>query len=143
MLCFIFPFFLFCCYYLQQCTEFVQPRPELESAFMVLQETAHRIAEVSVDSKVELDAEEYVESFKPYMMEVVYEWCQGAKFAEICKMTDVFEGSVIRALRRLEELMSQMSNAARTIGEDALKAKFDEGITKLKRDIVFAPSLYL
>lgn len=35
-------------------------------------------------------------------MDVVHAWCTGAKFSEICKMTDVFEGSIIRAMRRLE-----------------------------------------
>lgn len=58
-------------------------------------------------------------------------------------MTDVFEGSIIRSMRRLEELLKQLVNAAKAIGNTELEAKFAEGITKLKRDIVFAASLYL
>ena len=41
-----------------------------------------------------MDAEAYVEKFKPSLMDVVYTWCNGASFAQICKMTDVFEGIV-------------------------------------------------
>ncbi len=41
---------------------------------------------------MDVDAEDYVEKFKPSLMDVVYAWCNGASFAQICKMTDVFEG---------------------------------------------------
>ena len=46
-------------------------------------------------------------------------------------------------MRRLEELLREMRNAAHAIGNTALKEKFDEGRQRLKRDIVFAASLYL
>ena len=41
---------------------------------------------------MEIDVDEYVESFKVQMMDVVYAWSTGSTFADICKMTDVFEG---------------------------------------------------
>eukprot|EP00897_Mesotaenium_endlicherianum_P000155 jgi/Mesen1/1013/ME000121S00089 len=69
--------------------------------------------------------------------------CKGAKFSELLKMADVFEGSLIRALRRLEELMRQLATACKTIGETELEGRFQEAIEKMKRDIVFAASLYL
>jgi ATP-dependent RNA helicase DOB1 len=68
---------------------------------------------------------------------------KGAKFIEICKMTDIFEGSIIRCMRRLEELLRQMCSAAKAIGNAELEAKFSDSISKIKRDIVFAVSLYL
>ncbi len=52
---------------------------------------------------------------------------QGSSFAQICKMTDVFEGSVIRCMRRLEELMRQMCQASKAIGNTELENKFAEG----------------
>lgn len=52
---------------------------------------------------------------------------QGASFAHICKMTDVFEGSVIRCMRRLEELLRQMCQASKAIGNTELENKFAEG----------------
>jgi ATP-dependent RNA helicase DOB1 len=87
-----------------------------------------------------LDEDEYVQSFKTDMMDVVYQWCKGAKFSQIVKMTDVFEGSIIRGIRRLEELLRQMATAAKTIGNTDLEAKFTASIEKVKRDIVFAAS---
>jgi len=118
-------------------------REELKGPYRTLQETARRIAKVSIESKLGIDEEEYVKSFTPQLMDMVYAWCNGAKFSQICKMTDIFEGSIIRAIRRLEELLRQMCVAAKSIGNTELENKFSEGISKIHRDIVFAASLYL
>lgn len=59
-----------------------------------LQEYARRIAKVTKESKLEIDEEKYVESFKPHLMDVVHAWCTGASFAEILKKTDIFEGII-------------------------------------------------
>ena len=67
--------------------------------FSGVQECAKRIAKVSADAKLEVDEETYLNQFKPHLMDVVYAWANGATFAQICKMTDVFEGgSLIRTL---------------------------------------------
>lgn len=58
-------------------------------------------------------------------------------------MTDLFEGSIIRCLRRLDELLKQMEEAAKVIGNKELENKFKESSKKLKKGIVFAASLYL
>ncbi len=49
----------------------------------------------------------------------------------------------MRVVRREEELLRQLVSAARAIGEEALATKFEDGIAKIKRDIIFAASLYL
>jgi ATP-dependent RNA helicase DOB1 len=59
------------------------------------------------------------------------------------KMTDVYEGSLIRLFRRLEELLRQMAQAAKTMGSEELEKKFELALTKVKRDLVAAQSLYL
>jgi len=46
-------------------------------------------------------------------------------------------------MRRLEELLRQMSLAAKVIGNKELEEKFNDGVKLIKRDIVFAASLYL
>ena len=59
------------------------------------------------------------------------------------KMTEVYEGSLIRLFRRLEELLRQMAQAAKVMGSDELAAKFDLALNTIRRDIVAAQSLYL
>lgn len=58
-------------------------------------------------------------------------------------MTKIYEGSLIRLFRRLEELLRQMGEAAKVMGNDDLVKKFDESLQKIRRDIVAAQSLYL
>lgn len=58
-------------------------------------------------------------------------------------MTDVYEGSLIRLFRRLEELLRQMAQAAKVMGSDDLEQKFEGTLTMIRRDIVAAQSLYL
>lgn len=101
------------------------------------------IAEVSNECKLKVKVEDYVSSFKPFMMDVVYAWSRGSSFAEICDMTDIFEGSVIRATRRLDELMMQLAGAAKVVGETELAEKLLESNATIKRDIIFAASLYV
>ena len=70
-------------------------------------------------------------SFNPGLMEVVYSWSQGASFSQLCKMTDSFEGSIIRCIRRLEELLRQMCQASKAIGNSDLEKKYEEGMILL------------
>uniref|UniRef100_A0A158R3R5 ATP-dependent RNA helicase DOB1 n=1 Tax=Syphacia muris TaxID=451379 RepID=A0A158R3R5_9BILA len=116
---------------------------ELSGCLRKMQEFAKRIAKLTIESKLDIDEEQYVESFKPQLMDVVYEWCSGASFAQISQKTEIFEGSIIRCMRRLEELLREMVNASKAMGNRDVEAKFEEGRVKLKRDIVFTASLYL
>lgn len=59
------------------------------------------------------------------------------------KMTNAYEGSLIRLFRRLEELLRQMAEAGKVMGSEELSKKFTESLGKVKRDIVAAQSLYL
>lgn len=69
-----------------------------------MQECVKRIVKVLVEVKLEIDEEIYLSLFKFYLMDVVYIWVIGVIFVYICKMIDVFEGSIICCMRCLEEL---------------------------------------
>jgi len=93
------------------------------------------------------DADAYVDSFKCELMELVFSWAKGARFADLlqahAREGHMFEGTVVRAIRRLEELLRQLSDGALAIGEQQLGDKFQQAATLLRRDIVFAASLFL
>jgi len=120
-------------------------KEELAAPLRVLQEMARRIAKVAQESKLAINEQDYVKSFKVELMDAVMQWCRGASFSEICKMTDQFEGSVIRVFRRLQELIRQMSQAAKVIGNKELQEKFDKSSEMLERpnSVIFCSSLYL
>lgn len=127
----------------EKSTEKPRASDELSGPLDQMHILAKRIAKISTECKLDMDEQAYVDKFKPFLMDVVLSWCKGASFLSLCKMTDIFEGSIIRCMRRLEELLRQMCQAAKTIGNTELENKFAEGIRLLKRDIVFAASLYL
>jgi ATP-dependent RNA helicase DOB1 len=93
---------------------------ELAGPLRSLQDAARKIATISQECKLPMEVEDYVEKFKPHIMDIVFAWCKGAKFADICKMTNIFEGSIIRTMRRLEELLRQLCSASKAIGNTEL-----------------------
>jgi len=136
---------LLSCFVLQEKVEMRQPLKDeaLTNPLKLMNSIARRIAKVSQESKMPVIEEEYIAGFRPELMDVVYSWAKGATFQEICKKTDIYEGSLIRAFRLLAEVLRQMVQAAKAIGNTELENKFAAAITAIKRDIIFAPSLVL
>jgi ATP-dependent RNA helicase DOB1 len=115
----------------------------LTPAIEELTTAAREIATLQKECKLDIDVDEFVDSFKPVLCEVVFDWSKGARFDDVMKKTDLFEGTVIRALRRLDELMMELHRAACAVGDEALAKKFEEGAKSLRHGVVFATSLYL
>jgi len=69
--------------------------------------------------------------------------CRNTILIRDSKMTDVYEGSLIRLFRRLEELLRQIAQASKVMGNQELEQKFETALTKVRRDLVAAQSLYL
>ena len=64
---------------------------------------------------------------------------------ELMQLTDQFEGSLIRIFRCLAELLRQMHQAAKVIGNSELQNKFEKATEMLERpnSVIFCSSLYL
>lgn len=77
------------------------------------------------------------------LMDVVKMWAIGHTFEEVTSKTTFFEGSIVRCLKRLEEMLRQLGCAARAIGNIEMERLFGEGMSKIKRGVVFCNSLYL
>jgi ATP-dependent RNA helicase DOB1 len=122
----------------------LQGEPDLLAAFDKARSIAQEISAVMVESKVpNHDPELYLAKLKPQLVKPVLLWMEGKPFKEVMQNTDLFEGSVVRVVRRLEELVRELILAAKSIGHKDLEAKLMEGRTKLRRGIIFAASLYL
>ncbi|CAH7666284.1 rRNA-processing arch domain-domain-containing protein [Phakopsora pachyrhizi] len=134
---------LSCFVFTEKSEQITKLRNELEEPMNKMKEAAKRIAGEIKASNIEIDENEYVNSFKTEMMDCVYNWCKGSSFSEICKMCDVFEGSLIRCFRRLEELIRQMSMASKVIGNHELEEKFNQSLKCLERpsSVVYNVSL--
>jgi len=116
---------------------------KLESPIKGVLDAAKLIADTQLEQKLEIDVEKYVESFRTFLVEIVYDWAGGKTFSEVLLRTDLFEGTIVRAMRRLDELMLELGRAAMACGDENLREKFEKGAELLRRGIVFAPSLYV
>ncbi|EPX70530.1 TRAMP complex ATP-dependent RNA helicase [Schizosaccharomyces octosporus yFS286] len=110
--------------------------------YKAILDIARRIVTVSVESRLDVDEDEYINQFKPDMMEAVSKWINGATFLEICEMTRLYEGSIVRTFRRLSELLKQFRNAAAVLGNYELQEKSVVTEQLLYRDIISSSSLY-
>ncbi|XP_010541438.1 PREDICTED: DExH-box ATP-dependent RNA helicase DExH11 isoform X2 [Tarenaya hassleriana] len=118
--------------------------PKLAMAKQRLYETAIRLGELQNHYNLQIDPEEYArENLKFGLVEVVYEWAKGTAFAEICELSDVPEGLIVRTIVRLDETCREFKNAAVIMGNSALYKKMETASNSIKRDIVFAASLYI
>ena len=77
------------------------------------------------------------------MIIVVYYWCKGKNFSEICKVTDIMEGTIVRIMLRLIETLLEIKKIAEIIGNNNLEKQMEECILLVKRDIVYTESLYI
>ncbi|KAK3986649.1 ATP-dependent RNA helicase mtr4 [Cladorrhinum sp. PSN332] len=118
-------------------------KDDLDKLYREVQAQGRIVAKVSAESKLDVNEDDYVNGLKWQLMDTVMAWANGKPFAEISKMTNAYEGSLIRLFRRLEELLRQMAEAAKVMGSEELKEKFELSLSKIRRDIVSFNSLYL
>lgn len=56
---------------------------------------------------------------------------------------EMIQGSIVRTVVRLDETCREFRDAARVMGDTALWAQMDAASAAIKRDVVFAASLYV
>ncbi|XP_067173330.1 superkiller complex protein 2 [Apteryx mantelli] len=117
------------------------PAP-LQQGMEQIRAVAERVGTLQRDCGLPQSVEDFVEQFNFGLVEVVYEWARGMPFADIARLAAVQEGVVVRCIQRLEETCRDVRKAARLIGEPTLCAKMEAASSMIKRDIVFAASLY-
>lgn len=134
---------LICQHKSEETTEVELPA-SLEKARDKLMTIALGLGNLQLKHGIDVVPADYVtQTVNPALMGVVYEWARGTAFATICDSTDIEEGSIVRSITRLEETCREVRNAARVIGNPKLFQDMVTASELIKRDIVFAGSLYL
>jgi antiviral helicase SKI2 len=109
-----------------------------------MQRIATNLGQLQKEHGLDIDPADYCEgTLKFGLVHVVYEWALGVTFKDICELTDVQEGSIVRCITRLDELCREIRNCARVVGNPTLYRKMEAASMAIKRDIVFASSLYV
>ncbi|KAJ8972244.1 hypothetical protein NQ317_011069, partial [Molorchus minor] len=113
---------------------------DLKKAIATMKEVHNEIANLELSLGIQTD--EFQEDLNFGLVHVVYEWASNKPFAEIMELTDIQEGIIVRCIQQLNETICDVRDAARIIGDPELQNKMEEASTAVKRDIVFAASLY-
>lgn len=119
--------------------------PRLAKGKKRIQEIYQQMLTVYEKHQVPLTKEEaeFLEKKRFALMNVVYEWARGLSFKEIMDMSVEAEGTIVRVITRLDEICREVKTASVIIGNSSLHMKMSQAQELIKRDIVFAASLYL
>ncbi|GMM57105.1 SKI complex RNA helicase subunit [Maudiozyma humilis] len=119
--------------------------PRLVKGKKRIQEIYQNMLIVYEENQVTLTQEEadFLEKKRFAMVNVVYEWARGMSFKEIMEISPEAEGTVVRVITWLDEICREVKTAAIIIGNSNLHMKMSKAQELIKRDIVFAASLYL
>ncbi len=105
-----------------------------------------RITERVTGAEIEAELDEAVgleTRLNLALVQIVMAWAEGKDFVEICKLTMLDEGTIVKSILRLENACRDVKNAARVMGNAALVELVESARLLVKRDIIFAPSLYI
>ena len=92
------------------------------------------LASTAIACGQEVDVGDFVrEQVNSGLMEVVHAWAEQTSFVELCQLTDVLEGSIVRCITRLEEACKDIRNAARVIGDQPLHDKMQTASELIRR----------
>ncbi|RZF34163.1 hypothetical protein LSTR_LSTR003573 [Laodelphax striatellus] len=114
----------------------------LKKGMKQLEEIQKELSRMESSHCLEPEHTEFVE-LNFGLIHVVYQWACDKLFCETIEMTDVQEGIVVRCIQQLNEVLNSVKDVAQKVGDNSLKSKMEEASNSIKRDIVFAASLYL
>lgn len=78
------------------------------------------------------------------LTEAVYAWAKEKPFTEVCQIVpDVAEGTIVRGIVRLSELLREVKSIGRIIGDTSLQELAEDATNSVKRGVIFAASLYV
>jgi antiviral helicase SKI2 len=109
-----------------------------------MRKIALNLGQLQKQHGLDVDPIDYSESCLSFgLVHVVYDWAIGVPFSSIIQLTAAQEGSIVRCITRLDELCREVRNCARVVGNPTLYRKMEVASSAIKRDIVFAASLYV
>jgi len=92
---------------------------------------------------VECDIEEWQKVCNFSIARLIHAWTRGVSFLEIVENTWIQEGTIVRAIVRLEEMLRKLIKVAKILDNEPLENQLAKASEAIRRDIVFAQSLYL
>ena len=127
--------------------QIVEEDKHLMKLYNDLKKEIENVVDIYIEYKINIkDKERYIKMFRYDFMKNIWYWIDGEKtFGEICdeKNSEIYGGSMVRCIRRLDELIKELILCTDMIGNNQLKEKFENISKKIRKGIPFTASLYL
>ena len=127
--------------------QIVEEDKHLMKLYNELKKEIEAVVDIYIEYKINIkDKEKYIKMFRYDFMKNILYWINNEKtFGEICdeKNSEIYGGSMVRCIRRLDELLKELILCADMIGNNQLKEKFENISKKIRKGIPFSASLYL
>ena len=98
----------------------VEEDKHLMKLYNDLKKEIETVVDIYIEYKINIkDKERYIKMFRYDFMKNIFYWINGDKsFGEICdeKNSEIYGGSMVRCIRRLDELIKELINCADMIG---------------------------
>ncbi|KAF8821070.1 DEAD/DEAH box helicase domain-containing protein [Cardiosporidium cionae] len=92
---------------------------------------------------MEISKSAFAKMLNPSFCYVAYLWASGAPFSKIMENTSTQEGTIVRCLLRLDEIIKKLKLAMIIMGNEEMEKILQSASTRIHRDIIFNMSLYL
>ena len=116
------------------------PTPALDRVVVAVKQTLQRLATLTA----EFGLEPVVQHVNTDLMPAVLAWASGSSFEQSWLLSpSIYEGTLVRNLKALDEMLQQLAGAADALGNSFLHARFEECVKRVHRGIAFANSLYI
>jgi antiviral helicase SKI2 len=120
-----------------------KPTTRLEKKCLELVKIAENIGKIQRECGIDQSVEDFVDTLKFGLVDVVHKWAEGSSFSELLKITEEQEGIIVRCIQRLDEVLRAVKAACKLIGYPDICERIEIANQSINRDIVFAASLYV
>ena len=124
----------------------INAQKKMKKIFDDILKKVNYIADILEECKIfnEEGKKRYIDSFNDNYMMPMYKWISGVEFNKLIReYITLYEGNLIRIIRRIEEFTKNFEASVEHVGDNNLKQKLEEMQVKIKRGLPFASSLYL
>ncbi|KAK8860769.1 hypothetical protein M9Y10_012435 [Tritrichomonas musculus] len=114
----------------------------LVDSFSKMKEIAKNLEKTFGDLNISLEEDWVDRNLNVSLSQAVFDWASGKSFKDIMYTTDAPEGKIVWVINRVSEALKDFANAAQIMGCLDLSNNFQIAMEIIKRDIIFASSLY-
>ena len=121
------------------------PTAALDRAVAAIKQTKERLKRLAAEFALEPTAGmDERDDLSTELVAAVLAWASGASFEQCWLLSpSTYEGTLVRHLKALDEMLLQLAEAASALGNQPLRERFLDGRAAVHRGIAFANSLYL